>query len=152
MFSLTRVPQPNFNWHGDIDNLFSGLFAPVTRDRAGNGGGAAEVFMPALDIVETDAGYEVSADLPGVNKEDLSVHTKENLLIIEAQSRDESVEKEGGKVIARERRSGKYRRALRLGDAVDESAISARYHDGVLKVTLPRAAKAASKKVEVEVH
>ena len=147
MFSLTRVPQPNFNWHGDIDNLFSGFFAPVTRDRGGG-----EVFMPALDIVETDDGYEVRADLPGVNKEDLSVHTKENLLIIEAQSRDESVEKEGGKVIARERRSGKYRRALRLGDAVDESAISARYHDGVLKVTLPRAAKAASKKVEVEVH
>ena len=146
MFSLTRLPHRNsvnLHWSRDFDNLFNGFITPARGD---------EALMPALDIVETDDGFEVTADLPGVKKEDVSVHTEENLLIIEAESQDESVEKAGGQVLKRERCTGKYRRALRLGEAVDENKISARYHDGVLKVMLPRVAKAERKRVAVDVH
>lgn len=145
MFSLTRVPHRGFNLLGDIDSLFGGLAAPA-------GAESDNPFLPALDIVETGGGYEVRADLPGVKKEDLSVHVEDNTLIIEAESQDQSARKEGGKVLKRERCTGKYRRALRIGDAVDESAIRARYHDGVLTVTLPRASKAESQKIAVDIH
>jgi len=144
MFSLTRVPHRGLNLLGDFDDLFGGL-APAVAE-------AHNRFLPALDIVETGDGYEVRADLPGINKENLSVNVEDNTLVIEAESRDESVEKDGNKVIKRERCIGKYRRALQINDAVDESAIRAHYHDGVLTVTLPRAAKAESKKIAVDIH
>ncbi len=150
MFNLTRLPNRNLSLLGDVDSLFSGLVAPVASGRT-----AAElesVFMPALDIVETDDGYEVRADLPGVKKKDLSVHVKENMLIIEAESRTESEEKEGNTVIKSERCIGKYHRALRLGKAVDESRIKAEYNDGVLTVRLPRSVEVEGKKIQVDVH
>ncbi|MDD9856949.1 MAG: Hsp20/alpha crystallin family protein [Gammaproteobacteria bacterium] len=144
MFSLTRVPHRRLNLLGDFDGLFGGL-APAVAESDNR-------FLPALDIVETGDGYEVRADLPGIKKENLSVNVEDNTLVIEAESRDESVEKDGNKVIKRERCIGKYRRALQINDAVDESAIRAHYHDGVLTVTLPRAAKAESKKIAVDIH
>jgi len=144
MFSLTRVPHRGLNLLGDFDDLFGGL-APAVAESHNR-------FLPALDIVETGDGYEVRADLPGIKKENLSVNVEDNTLVIEAESRDESVEKDGNKVIKRERCIGKYRRALQIHDAVDESAIRAHYHDGVLTGTLPRAAKAESKKIAVDIH
>jgi len=147
MFNLTRVPHRGLNLLGDFDDLFDArLFG------ASPAGDEGKRFLPPLDIVETADGYEVRADLPGVKKDDLSVHVEDNTLIIEAESHDESVEKDGNKVIKRERCIGKYRRALQINDAVEEGAIRAQYHDGVLTVQLPRASKAESKKIAVDVH
>lgn len=142
MFSLTRVPHRGLNLLGDFDHLFDG-FAPAESNNP---------FLPALDIVETADGYTVRADLPGIDKDNLSVHVEDNALIIEGESRDESVQKDGNKVIKRERCIGKYRRALQINEAVDESAIRAAYNDGVLTVTLPRASKPSPKKIAVDIH
>lgn len=139
MYSLTRVPHRGFS-------LLGGVVAPARTDAA-----PADGFAPALDIVETADGYEVKVDLPGVKKEGLSVNIKENVLTIEAESRSESAHKEGGTVIS-ERRSGRQYRALRLGRAVDESKVSAEYNDGVLKLTLPRPAEAAGRKIDIDVR
>ncbi|MDA7961783.1 MAG: Hsp20 family protein [Gammaproteobacteria bacterium] len=137
MYGLTKIPQPRFNLLGDVDSVFAGFFPPHGAD------------APALDIVETGDGYEVAVDLPGVRKEDLAVSVKDNVLTIEAETRDERAD---ASVITSERRTGKHRRALRLGKAVDESKIRAAYRDGVLKLTLPRAAEVAGRTVEVEAH
>ncbi|MGR3984381.1 MAG: Hsp20/alpha crystallin family protein, partial [Gammaproteobacteria bacterium] len=112
MYGLTKIPQPNFRLLGDVDNLFAGFFPPPLRG----------IDAPALDIVETADGYEVKVDLPGVKKEDLAVNIKDNVLSIEAETRDER-DAGDASVIASERRTGKSRRALRLGKAVDESKI-----------------------------
>ena len=146
MFSLTRVPHRGLNLLGDFDGLFGGLVAP--------GAESGNRFLPPLDIVETDDGYEVRADLPGIDKDNLSVQVEDNTLIIEAESQNESAEQDRDKVIKRERFAGKYRRALRINDAVavDKGAIRASYHDGVLTVQLPRAAKAESNKIAVDIH
>jgi HSP20 family protein len=130
-----------------MDSLFNGFVSP-----ARNSAGRDSLFMPALDIVETADGYEIKADLPGIKKEDLSVNVKENLLTIEAETRDESVQKEGSTVISSERRIGKYHRTLRLGKAVDESRISAEYNDGVLKLVLPRSVEVEGRKIDVDIH
>ena len=147
MYSLTRSPNLGLNLLGDVDSLFNGFVSPA-RNIAERG----SLLMPALDIVETADGYEVRADLPGVKKEDLSVNIKENLLTIEAESHDETVQKEGSTVIKSERRIGKFHRTLRLGKAVDESRISAEYNDGVLILTLPRSVEVESRKIDVDVH
>ena len=146
MFSLARLPERNLSLLGDVDSLFNDLIS-ATR-----GGELDRMFVPALDIVETADGYEVRADLPGIRKEDLSVQIKDSTLIIEAESRSESEEKEGDTVLKSERRIGKYYRALRLGEAVDESGIRAEYNDGVLTLALPRSVKVEGKKIDVDIH
>lgn len=143
MFNLTRVPHRGFHLLGDFERLFdAGLFAGESGNR----------FLPAIDIIETAGGYEVRADLPGIDKDTLSVHVEDNTLIIEAESQHEPADKDGGTVIKRERCTGKYRRALRLVEAVDEGAIRAAYNNGVLTVALPRASQAAAKKIAVDIH
>ena len=141
MYSIANIPQPNFNLLGDADNLFAGFFAPPARG----------IDAPALDIIETADGYVVKADLPGVKQEDLVVNIKENVLTIEAETRDQHAADDAS-VIASERRTGKFRRALRLGKSVDASNIHAAYHDGVLTLTLPRAAEAEGRKIKIEAH
>jgi HSP20 family protein len=132
---------------GDFDGLVNGFLSPVRRIDTNQG-----QVIPAMDIVENEEGYVVKADLPGIKKEDLNVTVKDNLLIIEAGSSSEEVEKEGESVIKLERRSGKYQRSLRLGKSINESAIKAQYVDGVLTLTLPRAEAEKSRKIEVAVH
>ncbi|MGR3915114.1 MAG: Hsp20/alpha crystallin family protein [Gammaproteobacteria bacterium] len=142
MHNIANIPQPTFSLLGDADNLFAGFFAPPA---------ARGIDAPALDIIETADGYVVKADLPGVKQEDLLVNVKENVLTIEAETRDER-DAEDASVIASERRTGKYRRALRLGKSVDAGNIRAAYHDGVLTLTLPRAAEAEGRKINIEAH
>ncbi len=147
MYGLTRLPHRGLSLLGDFDSLFYGFITPTRHSDDSDSG-----FTPPLDIVETAAGHKVTVDLPGVKKEDLAVNIKENVLTIEAETRAEREHKEDGEVIKSERRIGKYYRALRLGDAVDEAKIRAEYNDGVLKLTLPRSPKVEAKKVEVKVH
>jgi HSP20 family protein len=132
---------------GDFDQFFNGFSTPVRRIDSNQGR-----TIPAMDIVENEEGYVVKTDLPGIKKEDLNVTVKDNLLTIEATSSSEEVEKEGESVIKIERRPGNYQRSLRLGNAIDESAIEAQYVDGVLTLTLPRAEAATSRKIDVAVH
>ena len=107
MNALTRVPHRGWNLMGDFDGLVNGFLSPVRRIDTNQG-----QVIPAMDIVENEEGYVVKTDLPGIKKEDLNVTVKDNLLIIEAESASEEVEKEGESVIKLERRSGKYQRSL----------------------------------------
>ena len=87
---------------------------------------------------EKDGHYEISAELPGVKKEDIHVTINNGVLTLEAEtSQDESEEKEG-RVIRRERRYGKFLRNFNLGDGVEQSDISANFSDGVLTLTAPK--------------
>ena len=79
--------------------------------------------------------YEITADLPGVDKDDLSVTLDNGVLTIEASTEEEKTEEEDGKVIRKERRSGKFMRSFNLGADVKESDINAKFKNGVLKLT-----------------
>ena len=150
MNALTRLPSRGWNLSGDFDDLVNGFFSPISRvNRVDTG---VSHLVPAMDIVETESGYVVKTDLPGISKEDLSVSVNDNLLTIEAHRVSDNVEKEGESVIKLERRSGKYYRSLKLGKAVDASLISAEYKDGVLTLKLPRSEQQESQKIDVAVH
>lgn len=98
------------------------------------------------DVKETDHGYEIDIDLPGFKKEDVKVQLKEGYLGIQAvQNTDNSQKDQNGKYIRRERFSGSVSRNFYVGDKVTEEDIHAKFEDGILKLTLP---KADSHKVE----
>lgn len=91
------------------------------------------------DIKETDQGYEVTMNLPGVKKEDVKAELKDGCLTIQASSNTSKDEKDSdGKYIRRERYSGSCSRSFYVGDAVTQEDIKARFEDGTLKLDIPK--------------
>lgn len=141
MNALTQLPYKGWNLAGDFDNLFDGLLSKFDSPNAH--------IVPPLDIFETEHNYVIKANLPGINRDDMSVSVKEGILTIEAKSSSEDAEKSGETVVRLERRSGKYLRRLRLGKLVDDSSITAEYKDGVLTVTVPRREQEEGHKIAI---
>jgi HSP20 family protein len=141
MANLTRY-DPFDTGIEPFDDLFRGFFRPVRMDK--------ELPQFKMDVKEDDKAYTVHADLPGVKKEDIHVSIEGNTVAISAETRTESEQKEGEKVLKRERTYGKVFRSFSLGSDIDEAAASARYNDGVLELVLPKKTAAASKRLTVE--
>ena len=141
MANLTRY-DPFETGLEPFDDLFRGFFRPVRMDR--------EAPQFKMDVKEDDKSYTVHADLPGVNKEDIHVSIVGNTVAISAEIRSESEQREGEKVLKRERSYGKVYRSFSLGSDIDEAASSAKYSDGVLELVLPKKVAAASKRLTVE--
>ena len=93
----------------------------------------------------------VTADMPGISRDELSVTIDKNVLTISAEPKDEVSQKER-KVLRHERYSGKYARSLRLGEDIDEDQVSAEYRDGVLRLAIPKKAAVAPRQVDVKIN
>ncbi|HEY6563668.1 MAG TPA: Hsp20/alpha crystallin family protein [Pirellulaceae bacterium] len=107
-------------------------------------------FAPRTNVAETDQHYEISLDLPGMKADDFQIEMHEGRLSISGERAKEDVE--NGKTYHRiERVYGKFRRSFTLGQDVDAESVSADYHDGVLRVTVPKTAKAQPKRISVKV-
>lgn len=140
MANLTRFDPFELS-NEPFDDLFRGFFRPVRYEK--------ELPQFKMDVKEDDKSYTVHADIPGVKKEDIHVTIDGNMVTISAESRRESEQKEGEKVLKRERYFGKVSRSFSLGSDVDEAAASAKYADGVLELSLPKKAASAQKRLEV---
>ncbi|MCC6109158.1 MAG: Hsp20/alpha crystallin family protein [Denitrobacterium sp.] len=91
------------------------------------------------DIKETDKDFQLTIDLPGVKKEDVTVQIADGYLDIEAESKHETEDKdENGAFLRKERFEGKCSRKFYVGDEIDEDAITAKFENGTLKVTVPK--------------
>ena len=110
---------------------------------------AARRFRPSVDVFESESGFELIADLPGLRPEDVSVEFDAGLLELRGQRRLESPE---GRAHRRERSSGAFHHTVALGDEVEVEAIEASFRDGVLRVRIPKSARARPRQVPVTVH
>ena len=91
-----------------------------------------------MDVKETDGAYELTAELPGMKKENISLSYENSYLTIEAKKEEQKDEKDdGGNYIRRERSTGSVSRSFYI-DGIDESKVSAEFKDGVLKIDLPK--------------
>lgn len=131
---------------GDIDDLFKGFFVrPALFE------GQPQMQMQIkMDVKENDNAYTVHADIPGVKKDDIHVSIEGNQVSISAETKMEKEEKEGEKVLRSERYSGKVSRSFTLAHDVDETKAQAKYHDGVLELTLPKKAVSSARKLAVQ--
>ena len=89
------------------------------------------------DVIEKDGHYELEADLPGFDKEDIHVDVKDDVLTVSAEHKEDSGEKKDGKYLRRERGYRSYRRSFRV-DGLNQDDIRAQYKNGVLTLTLPK--------------
>lgn len=106
-------------------------------------------FLPEVNMVETEKALEATVELPGMKPEEVKVEIREGALWITGEKREEKEEK--GKTFHRiERRAGTFRRVLPLPVKVREQAVEARFAEGVLKITLPKAEVVAPRQIEIK--
>lgn len=110
-----------------------------------------EGFTPRLDVTQTDSVLEVTAELPGVKPEAVEITIEGDLLSIRGEKSAESDREEGVRRV-RERSWGAFSRAVRLPFEPDPDAMSARFAEGVLTVTMPAPAGAAPKPRKIAVQ
>jgi HSP20 family protein len=114
-----------------------GAFAPWT-------GG----YTPRFDVKETNDGYVLKADLPGVREEEVDVSLSGNRLTISGKKEEEH-EEEGEHYYATERTYGSFARSFSLPDSVDGEHVTAEMKDGVLTLNVPKRPEAQPKKISI---
>ena len=102
---------------------------------------------PDVNIYETEQGFVLQAEMPGVTKEGLEVTLEGNSLTFEGRRSDEPVR---GTALYRESRPLNYRRVFELDPSIDTGKISAEMHQGVLTLTLPKAERVKPRKIEIK--
>ncbi len=103
-----------------------------------------------LDVWDSGDQLVITAELPGVEAENITTTVDANHLIIEADRKDIFEDSENGNYLRRERKIGKSVRSFRLPYDVENNKISAEYKHGVLTVTLPKAESCKPKVIKVE--
>ncbi|NMA94347.1 MAG: Hsp20/alpha crystallin family protein [Clostridiales bacterium] len=122
-----------------FDDFFDNFEAPLRR---------VNFTPPTLmrtDVKETETGYELDIDLPGVNKEDVKVELNEGYLNVNATT-SKRVDEEEGSYIRKERYEGSFSRSFYVGDALTNEDIKARFENGTLRLSVPK--KELQKEVE----
>jgi HSP20 family protein len=103
-----------------------------------------------IDLNETASDYQLKADVPGVRKEDISVHIDGNQVTISADVKRESNDQPiGSKALRSERYFGQCTRSFLLDSPIDEGRAEAKYENGLLQLTLPKKAGGSAKKLEI---
>lgn len=133
-----------------LQDRMNRLFEDATQRRGQTGENGDEFeradWTPTADIYETDSGYSIAIDLPGIKRDAIEIDIDENRLMVK-----------GTRVVddSRARRSerprGKFLRSFTVPASVDQGKIGAEYKDGVLQIRLPKRAEQKAQKIEVKI-
>lgn len=107
--------------------------------------------VPAVDVVEKDKAFEITAELPGMEEKNIDIGVSGGMLTIKGEKQEEKEEKKKGYYLS-ERRFGSFERSFRVPLGVDTDKIAASFKKGVLTVTLPKKpdAQKPEKKISVK--
>jgi HSP20 family protein len=135
--------HPLENLHEEINRLFEDFGRGPLRRPLRRGGFELEPIRegwgaaPAVDVVEKDKAYEITAELPGMDEKNIELKVSGGILSISGEKTDEKEEKKKGYYVS-ERRYGSFMRSFRVPEGVDLDKIAADFKKGVLTVTLPK--------------
>jgi HSP20 family protein len=131
----------------EMNRLFSSFFDAPT---AGNGTSSARRWIPAMDLVETNDHYVLTADLPGLSQDDINLEFEGDVLTLSGERKSEHSERQEG-FYRLERAAGSFSRSLTLPEGVDAEAVTATFDKGVLEVRIPKPEQRKPKKVAIQV-
>lgn len=156
---ITRKPQnapaprsPQDAWgalRNEMDRMFEGFFGQ-RGGLPGLFGAAGGTTMPSIDVRESENEIVVEAELPGMDEKDVTVSLRDGVLSIKGEKKS-SREETKDEVHISERSYGSFQRALRVPDSVDVEKVAASFDKGVLTVTLPKSAEAASRERKIPI-
>lgn len=125
----------------DVNRLFDNRPAPQATTANGR-------WAPSVDIIESDSGYLLTMDVPGVDRESIEVTIDGGVLSVSGERKIDHGEE--AKVAINERWQGQFVRRFSLPDTVDEEQVAAKVENGVLALHIPKAAAAAPRKITVQ--
>jgi HSP20 family protein len=129
---------------------FRGLRMPQWADELlGEPLGGGRMIAPAVDVSETNDAYDISIEVPGVRREDLTIECKDGVLTVRGEKKSERDEKRASARIM-ERSYGAFSRAMTLPTDADLDNVDASYRDGVLHIELKKKPEAKPKTVEIK--
>jgi HSP20 family protein len=105
---------------------------------------------PAVDVCERDKEYEITAELPGIDANNVEVKVSDGVLTIKGEKEEQKEEKQKDYHIS-ERRFGSFQRSFKLPEGTDEDKIQANFEKGLLTVTLPKSAEAQKPEKKIEI-
>lgn len=134
-----------------LQDRMNRLFEDATQRRNQADAGASDEFeradwTPASDIYETETGYVIAMDLPGIDREALEIDIDDNRLVVKgtraiSESRQHRAE----------RPRGKFLRTYSVPASVEQGKIAAEYKDGVLQISLPKRNEQKPKKIDIKI-
>ncbi|MEO5977250.1 MAG: Hsp20/alpha crystallin family protein [Chryseolinea sp.] len=120
-----------------VPTSFSHLIDRFFNDSVARTGGSSYSFVPKVDILENDKGYEINVAVPGLAKEDFKIDLNDNFLTISGE-RKFSKERKENNLHVLETQYGNFSRSFSLPENVDASKINASYNNGILEITVPK--------------
>lgn len=121
----------------DVDRDMEREFNSMTRHNPLFGKNAKRLMK--TDVRETDKSFEVSVDLPGIKKEDIELSLRDGYLTISAgKGMEKNTEDKKGRLIRKERYTGAMERSFFVGEDITEEDITAKFDNGVLKLSIPK--------------
>ena len=138
--------RPMFGLRGlqdEMNRMFSDFFEESSEK------GVATI-TPAIDLIDGKDKVTVNVEVPGMNRDDVDISLKEDLLTIRGEKKEEKEEKEENRYYV-ERTYGSFLRTVTLPSRVKADEVKATYKDGVLKIELPKAEEDKVREVKVEV-
>ncbi len=153
-----KVPAPTYAdpfhaFRAEMDKLAEGFFGsrwmgPFQPFPRGDGGGA--LVLPSIDVKEDDKAVVLTAELPGMDEQDVELVVKHGTLTLEGRKKH-AYEDTKDQMHVMERRYGSVKRSWRLPDEIDATAITAAFDKGVLTVTMPKKVDAtpATRKIAI---
>lgn len=130
-----------------VDDLFKGF---LVRPLSYEGRVADTLPRMKVEVAEKNGAYLVSAELPGVKKDDIHVSIDGAEVTLEAEVKREKEASKDERVLHTERLYGKVSRSFTLPQEVDEAKAEAKFRDGVLELTLPKKAAAQRKQISIQ--
>jgi HSP20 family protein len=128
----------NTTRESEFDRLFNAVFNDVPLWNAR---------QPLVDVVETDEGYVLEAELPGMTEKDVDVSVEDNLLTVTAKHQDTDEER---RYLIRERAARQYRRSFVLPKDADRSNIEARFKNGILSLEIKKLPEAKPRQIKIK--
>jgi len=134
-----------FGLHNTINRMFDNFISPTVRsDEAFSDWG----WNPVVDIYENQENIVITAELPGVDKKDMTVDVKGRVLTLKGERSTDNEVKEDN-YYRQERCYGKFERCFTLPVEIDPEKIKADYKDGVLKIDIPKTEESKPKQVSI---
>jgi len=134
-----------FSWNDRSGSLFDNFFYPALRDSDTETGWN---WNPVVDIYEDEGSYVIKAEIPGVDKKNITIDVKDRILTLKGERSSDS-EADEHNYYRRERCHGRFERTFSLPADVDPDRIDASFTDGVLKLEIPKPEERKPKQITV---
>jgi HSP20 family protein len=131
-------------WRDFAPTTFSSLIDRFFNDSLVRYGGSTLSFVPSVDVLEDETGYDVQVAVPGMNKEDFKVDVDDNVLTVSGERKMKRESRNDG-VYSVETQYGKFSRSFTLPEDADSAKINAKYTNGILEIRIPKDEKKAHK-------